>query len=115
MLDFFYPKHPFESQTLRLVAEAQQGGGDIFDIARLCRKFEPGDKQGWERAWLALAHATEIEAKEALAAGHRGTAIQFFFHANQYYRMSDVFLVLLGAKAARARRPDRGEQATHPM
>ena len=69
MLDFFYPKHPFESQTLRLVAEAQQGGGDIFDIARLCRKIEPGDKQGWERAWLDLAHATEIEAKEALAAG----------------------------------------------
>ncbi len=92
MLDFFYPKHPFESQTLRLVAEAQQGGGDIFDIARLCRKIEPGDKQGWERAWLDLAHATEIEAKEALAAGHRGTAMQFFFHANQYYRMSDVFL-----------------------
>ena len=69
MLDFFYPKHPFESQTLRLVAEAQQGGGDIFDIARLCRKIEPGDKQGWERAWLDLAHATEIEAKEVLTTG----------------------------------------------
>ena len=62
MLDFFYPKHPFESQTLRLVAEAQQGGGDIFDIARLCRKIEPGNKESWERAWLDLAHATEIEA-----------------------------------------------------
>ena len=92
MLDFFNPKHPFESQTLRLVAEAQQGGGDAFDIARLCRKIQPGDKEGWEKAWLELAHATEAEAKNALAAGHRRTAIQFFFHANQYYRMSDVFL-----------------------
>lgn len=92
MLDFFNPEHPFESQTLRLVAEAQQGGGDAFDIARLCRNIQPGDKEGWERGWLELAQSIETEAKAALAAGHKRTAMQFFFHANQYYRMSDVFL-----------------------
>ena len=53
MIDFFQPTHPFGAQTLRLVAEAQQGGGDVFDIARLCRGLEPGDKEGWEKAWLA--------------------------------------------------------------
>ena len=92
MIDFFQPTHPFATQTLRLVAEAQQGGGDVFDIARLCRGIEPGDTEGWERAWLALARLKESEAKQALEAGHRRTALQNFFHANQYFRMSDVFL-----------------------
>lgn len=92
MLDFLNPKHSFESQTLRLVAEAQQGGGDVFDIARVCRDIEPGDKKGWERAWLALADSMEAKAKRELAAGHKRTAAQNFFHANQYFRMSDVFL-----------------------
>jgi dienelactone hydrolase len=92
MFDFFTPAHPFGGQTLRLVAQAQQGGGDIFDIARTCSEIEPGDKQGWERAWLRTAQSTEAKAKEALAAGRRRTAAQNFFHANQYYRMADVFL-----------------------
>lgn len=92
MFDFFTPTHPFGGQTLRLVAQAQEGGGDIFDIARTCAKIEPGDKAGWEQSWLELAQNTETLAKAALAGGHRQTAIRFFFHANQYYRMSDVFL-----------------------
>ena len=92
MIDFLQPTGPFESQTLRLVAEAQQGGGDLFDIARLCRKLVPGDKEGWERGWMALAEATEANARRELGLGHRRTAMQNFFHANQYYRMSDVFL-----------------------
>lgn len=94
MFDFFTPTHPFGGQTLRLVAQAQQGGGDIFDIARTCAKIEPGDKAGWEREWIELAKTTEAKAKQALAAGRRQTAIQHFFHANQYYRMSDVFLTI---------------------
>jgi dienelactone hydrolase len=92
MFDFFTPTHPFGSQTLRLVAQAQQGGGDIFDIARTCAKIEPADKDGWERAWFDLARSIEAKAKKALAEGHKRTAVQNFFHANQYYRMADVFL-----------------------
>ena len=103
MIDFFSPTGPFESQTLRLVAEAQQGGGDVFDIARLCRTLEPGDKEGWERAWLGLAGAMEAKARRELELGHKRTAMQSFFHANQYYRMSDVFLTAddLATKKAR--------------
>jgi len=41
MFDFFTPTHPFGGQTLRLVAQAQQGGGDVFDIARTC------NENGW--------------------------------------------------------------------
>ena len=94
MFDFFFPTGPFGSQTLRTVAEASMGGGDVFDIARCCRRIEDGDKDGWEREWIALAERTESKAKKALAAGHKTTAMKYFFHANQYWRMSDVFLTI---------------------
>jgi dienelactone hydrolase len=92
MFDFFKPTHPFGGQTLRLVAQAQEGGGDVFDIARTCANIEPGDKAGWERSWLELARNIEAKAKAALDTRHREAAIRFFMQANQYYRMSDVFL-----------------------
>jgi dienelactone hydrolase len=92
MLNFLKPNHPWGFHVLRLAAEAQQGGGDLFEIARLCERLAPEDREGWERGWLDLAEKTEANAKRALTAGHRETAMQQFFHANQYYRMSDVFL-----------------------
>ena len=94
MFDFLFPNHPFGGHTLRLVAQAQQGGGDVFDIARAMKNVEAGDKDAWERAWLELAQKTEARAKEALAAGHSATARQNFFHASNYYRMSDVLLTI---------------------
>jgi dienelactone hydrolase len=103
MLGFFQPTGPFETQALRLVAEAQQGGGDLFDIARVCRSLRPGDKEGWERAWVRLAEATEEKAKRELELGHRRTSMQNFFHANQYYRMSDVFLTAAEEARKKAR------------
>ena len=107
MFDFFTPDHPFGGQTLRLVAQAQQSGGDVFDIARTCAKIEPGDKSAWEREWLELAKTTEAKARSAQAAGRRHTAIAHFFHANQYYRMSDVFLTI----AEESKRAERFRKA----
>jgi dienelactone hydrolase len=103
MFDFLFPNHPFGGHTLRLVAQAQQGGADVFDIARAMKRVEAGDKAAWERAWLELAEKTEARAKAALAAGHQRTARQCFFHANSYYRMSDVLLTI-------AEEPKRAER-----
>src|SRR5215210_2215588 len=103
MFDFLFPNHPFGGHTLRLVAQAQQGGGDVFDIARAMKNVEAGDKAAWERAWLALAQKTEARAKDALTAGRLSTARQYFFHASNYYRMSDVLLTI-------AEEPKRAER-----
>jgi dipeptidyl aminopeptidase/acylaminoacyl peptidase len=103
MFDFLFPNHPFGGHTLRLVAQAQQGGADVFDIARAMKAVEAGDKAAWERAWLELAKKTEAKATAAIAAGHQGTARQYFFHANSYYRMSDVLLTI-------AEEPKRAER-----
>ncbi len=92
VFDFLFPTHPFGSQTLRLAAEAQQGGGDLFDIARTCREIAEGDHASWERGWIRLAERIEAKAREALARGRRITARKHFFQASQYWRMSDVFL-----------------------
>lgn len=99
--DFFEPTSPFASQTLRLAAEAQQGGGDLFDIARCAKRIKLGDKEGWEREWLKLATEVESNGEAALEAGNQRTAMNNFFHANQYYRMGDVFLTGSDPKRAR--------------
>ncbi len=103
MFDFLFPNHPFGGHTLRLIAQAQQGGADVFDIARAMKGVEAGDKDAWERAWLALAEKTEARAKAALAGGRQRTAREYFFHANSYYRMSDVLLTI-------AEEPKRAER-----
>jgi dipeptidyl aminopeptidase/acylaminoacyl peptidase len=94
MFDFLFPNHPFGGHTLRLVAQAQQGGGDVFDIARAMKDVAAGDRDGWEKAWLELAQKTEKHAQDALALGKLMTARQNFFHASNYYRMSDVLLTI---------------------
>src|SRR5918999_1873234 len=78
MFNFLFPTEPFGGQTLRLVAQAQQGGGDLFDIARTCRNIQAGDKQSWEKAWLELAQSTKARAEEALSAGRKSTARDYF-------------------------------------
>ena len=92
MIDFVRPAHPFEGQTQRLAAEAINGGGDVFEIARTSRNIDIGDTDAWQREWHALAVQVEAEARAELAAGHSQTAMGRFFSANQYYRQSDVFL-----------------------
>ena len=77
MFDFLFPNHPFGGHTLRLVAQAQQGGGDVFDIARAMKGVEAGDKDAWERAWLELAEKTEARAKGLMnAAANLGIKIK---------------------------------------
>ena len=51
-------------------------------------------REAWELEWLALAQKTEARAREALAAGRKRTAEQNYFHASNYYRMSDVLLTI---------------------
>ena len=95
MFDFLFPNHPFGGHTLRLVAQAQQGGGDVFDIARAMKNVEAGDKAAWERAWLELAQKTEARANDALSSRpDRARRDRYFFHASNYYRMSDVLLTI---------------------
>jgi dienelactone hydrolase len=92
MIDYFQPTNPFAAQTQRLAAEAQLGGGDLFDIDRLCRNLEPGDSEAWQAAWLQLAEATEGRADAAFAQGNDHTAAHHAFCANQYYRQSEIFM-----------------------
>ena len=103
MFDFLFPNHPFGGHTLRLAAQAQQGGADVFDIARAMKNVEAGNKEAWEHAWFALAEKTESRAKAALAANHQRTARQHFFHASNYYRMSDVLLTIADEPKRRER------------
>ena len=92
MIEFFEPQEIMGAQTLRLAAESQNGGGDIFEIAATVKRIEPGDTEGWEREWRMLAERVEARAQAELAAGHTQAAMRHFFHANNYYRQSDLMI-----------------------
>ena len=83
MFDFLFPNHPFGGHTLRLVAQAQQGGGDVFDIARAMKNVEAGDKAAWERAWLELAEKTEARATASACRGSSAHSETIFFSRKQ--------------------------------
>ena len=78
MIDFLFPTEGMGSQTLRTAAEAAYGGGDIFEISRVLRDIQPGDKDGFEQAWIDKAEDTEERAKKAEAAGHTRTAMSYY-------------------------------------
>lgn len=91
MLDFFHPSEPFSGQTQRLVARAQYGAADIFEIAEFADKVVVGDVASWNKTWADLGNKAETEAIEAESKGHTATAIARYFHASTYWQMSDVF------------------------
>ena len=49
MFDFLFPNHPFGGHTLRLVAQAAQGGADAY-----AEEINFGGKQMLERGWAML-------------------------------------------------------------
>jgi dienelactone hydrolase len=91
MFDVFTPASPFAAQTQRLVARAQFGAADIFEITTLATQVAPGDVAGWEAAWTALAEGALREAEAHQAAHHRQSAMTRYFHAATYYQQSDIF------------------------
>jgi pimeloyl-ACP methyl ester carboxylesterase len=91
MIDFFHPTERYSHQTQRLVARAQYGAADIFEIAGLVETLTTDDLKSWKAGWMALGENAEREAAAAESAGHRTTAIERFFHASTYYQQSDIF------------------------
>ena len=52
--------------NIRLVAEASQGGGDPFEIARVCKEIEPGNLS-WESQWVKKAEDAEDRAEQCIS------------------------------------------------
>lgn len=91
MIDYFRPTSPYAAQTQRLVARAQFGAADAFEIAAVAARLEPNDLDGWIKAWMDVADAAQTEAEDYAAAGHGESAMTRFFHASTYYQQSDIF------------------------
>lgn len=91
MIDFFRPTERYGIQTQRLVARAQFGAADIFEIASLTQRLNADDLDAWKAGWTELGEIAQREAEDAEKAGHTTTAIERYFHASTYYQQSDIF------------------------
>lgn len=79
-------------QISRIVAEAQYGAADFFEIVRTVDRIEPGNAGSWSEEWEETATKAEKRANDAAGFGRIRTARTAFFHSSSYYRMSEMFV-----------------------
>ena len=83
MFDFLFPNHPFGGHTLRLVAQAQQGGGDVFDIARAMKNVEAGRQSGVGARLVGTGRENRGASEASACRGSSAHSEAIFFSRKQ--------------------------------
>ncbi len=89
---YFPENRGWSHQLLRIIGEAQNGGGDFGEINRAASRMRPNDAESWYSEWKAMAEHVEKLGASAEAEGHGVSARQAYFRASNYYRMADFYL-----------------------
>ncbi len=90
---YFPANRGWSHQLVRLIGEAQNGGGgDFGEIHRTTSKMKVGDQESWFLEWCNLATYVEKLGASAEQHRHNTTAMQSYFRASNYYRMADFYL-----------------------
>jgi hypothetical protein len=89
---YFPENRGWSHQLVRLIGEAQNGGGDFGEIHRAASKMKVGDQESWFLEWCNLAAYVEKLGTSAEQKSFDNTAMQSYFRASNYYRMADFYL-----------------------
>ncbi len=89
---YFPSNRGWSHQLIRIIGEAQNGGGDFGEIHRAASKMRVGDENSWFSEWSQLAAGVEEFGKTAEEHGFSVSAMQAYFRASNYYRMADFYL-----------------------
>jgi len=92
-----FPERPdWDVQVMRLVAEAESGGSDVFECVRTAGRIrERGlTEPVWREEWQRLGRALARRAEEDLAAGPAGatSAVARLLRATNYLRTAEFFV-----------------------
>lgn len=94
LTDPVYRPSAWSENVMRIIEEAEFGGGDVFECVRTLQKIRPGNREDWYTEWSSIAKSSEDAANEALAKGNRVTARKAYLRAFSYYRNSQYYLRL---------------------
>ncbi len=84
--DPIYRPSAWSENVMRIIEEAEYGGGDVFDCIRTIQRIRPGNAGDWISEWSRTAKINQDLADEAMKKGHLITARKYYLNAFNYYR-----------------------------
>ncbi len=88
----FSEDEQFETWAVRALSHTPFGGADFGECAVTMDGVEPGDGDGWHRAWVATGERVAAIARESAAAGRHASAADAYLRASNYLRTATPFL-----------------------
>jgi dipeptidyl aminopeptidase/acylaminoacyl peptidase len=80
--------------TLRILEEAENEGGEVFECLRTMQQIRPGNREDYYTAWYRIAEETEKVARDAEGKAHLVTARRAYLRAYNYYRLAHFHISL---------------------
>ncbi|WP_328392571.1 alpha/beta hydrolase [Streptomyces sp. NBC_00390] len=85
----------FQFLADRALELINRGGAEYGECVHVAEQIPAGDRDAWHRAWTATAARVAAAAEASAAHGHRVSAVDGFWRATTYYRVS--YLPLFGS------------------
>lgn len=90
--DPIYRPSPASENIMRIIQEAEYGGGDVFECIRAIQNIRPGNKEDWVNEWAKIGKESEEKAENAMKLKHEVTARKYYLNAYNYYRHAAFYL-----------------------
>lgn len=90
--DPIYRPSAASENIMRIIEEAEYGGGDVFDCIRTIERIRPGNSEDWINEWSNTGKVDQARAEDAVKAGHMITARKYYLNAYNYYRHASFFI-----------------------
>lgn len=98
--DPIYRPSAASENAMRIIEEAEYGGGDVFDCIRTMQKIRPGNMEDWISEWTKIAKISKEKGDEAMKKGHLLTARKSYLNAYNYYRHGSFFILMMDPRKA---------------
>ncbi len=98
--DPIYRPSAASENAMRIIEEAEYGGGDVFDCIRTIQRIRPGNAEDWISEWSRTAKINQDLADEAMKKGHLITARKYYLNAYNYYRHASFFILMMDKRKA---------------
>ena len=94
IIELFPQDEDWSLQTMRLLAQIDVGGADLFECVRTAARIgdQTTDREVWQEEWSRTAQEVAALGQTALDAGDITTARRAFFRSCSYWRHSEFFL-----------------------
>jgi dienelactone hydrolase len=88
-IDFWPEANLFSYETQRVTAMAPAGGADPGEVAWICARIDPANRESWQHEWSVMAKEVEGLAEAATTTRSRRDA---YLRACNYWRQAAFFI-----------------------